>query len=96
MADETTPDEIIRELKRVIECQYAVNVDLKEQVQAAEADAAHWKSECKTWEAEAKSQTHYRHMCLHIPWTIFDQIIRSLEAGDAGHALKLLNREAQS
>ncbi len=92
----TEPDRIIAGLKRVIDEQHNVNVDLRERLQTAQADVERWQAEALAFEAESKSQAHYRQMCLHIPWAIFDQVVRALENGDAKHALKLLNREAHS
>jgi len=47
----TTPDEVIASLKDVIDAQYGVNVELREQLQTALADVEHWRDQAEAFEA---------------------------------------------
>jgi hypothetical protein len=89
-------DSLIATLKRVIDEQHTVNVDLRERLQEATAAADHWQTEAETWEVECQRLTKLLAESVHIPWAKFDEIVRDLENGNAGHALELLRRESHS
>ena len=87
---------LVATLKRVIDEQHSVNVDLRERLQEASAAADHWQAAAEAWERECQRLTKRFAENVHVPWTKFDEILRDLENGNATHALELLRREAHS
>ena len=88
----TTPDTVIAALKAALDAQSNVIVELKERLQDAEARAG----ECEAWEAECQRLTKLHAESVHVPWAVFDEIVRDLENGNARHALDSRVREARS